>query len=208
MNVEIKPFVENAIAHGEHEKDGSFHIGGPDWARSHLVAFNRSIDALVYEYGKEPIGKAIWYLYGCVGDYARDAIETAPASECMEFYQSLETLYDEGFAKHCVDACGHSDRDGNRFGTACYMLWDMNGGLEYLTFNSRAELFSHGKELVEFGLQHNHAAVQESFLHLLGHLTNDRPDYATECIDRFLQRIDVALDIQDYARSCRTGLIP
>lgn len=85
------------------------------------------------------------------------------------------------------------------------MLWDMDSGLEYLTFRGRPELFQYGERLIDFGLSHSHAACQESFLHCLGHLHFDRPEFVQSKIACFLRRKDVDRTMRDYAKRLGTA---
>ena len=115
-------------------------------------------------------------------------------------------VYDKGFAAHCQDEAGHSDRS-HSLATACYMLWDMDSGLEYHSFHGHPLALSAMDELLDFGLAHRHAAVQESFLHCLGHRATSFPDRVAARIDRFLKRNDISSEIRNYALACRGGCI-
>ncbi|TWT74456.1 hypothetical protein Pla123a_32790 [Posidoniimonas polymericola] len=172
-----------------------------------LIDFNRSIDQLVDRHGLEAIGKTLWFAYGCVGDVAHDALQPAGESGYGDFYASLIDLYELGFANYCEDAAHHSHRAANSFATACYMLWDMDGGLEHLTLHARPELFPYAEVLFDFGLSHRHAAVQESFLHGLGHLHGQKTSFVEDKISQFLLRTDTTRELRQYAQECSTGLI-
>jgi hypothetical protein len=127
----LEDFVADAISGG----NADFYCESPADAQRLLIEFNRNIDSLITTHGIEEIGKAIWYLYGCVGDTARDALDVSVADGAPEFYRSIQDLYDSGFAKYCENAIGHSNRNPNSFATACYMLWDMDSGLNCCTFD-------------------------------------------------------------------------
>ena len=120
-------FVLDAVSGGETE----FDYGAPADAQRLLTKFNWQIEPIIEHHGLERVGDAIWYLYGCVSGMTHDVLDESVESGYSEFYKSIESLYDNGFAKHCVNECGHSDRGGDNFATACYMLWDMDSGLEY-----------------------------------------------------------------------------
>ena len=176
-------------------------------AQALLTEFNLRIADVVTQHGVDATGKAIWYLYGCVSNTTHDALDPTADSGLTEFYNSICNLYDNGFAAHCEDCAGHSDRNPNSFATACYMLWDMDSGLEYLTLRGRSELFSFAEQLIDHGLAHPHAACQESILHCLGHIQTERKAFVSEKIAKFLRRRDLRSDIRDYAKQCRTGMI-
>jgi hypothetical protein len=93
---------------------------------------------LIGNRGLEPIGNALWTFYGSASGLTHDALDPSAEAGYAAFYASLETLYDRGFARYCDDCQGHSDR-GGKFATACYMLWDMDSGLEHLSFHGSAQ---------------------------------------------------------------------
>lgn len=204
MPVDFDGFVADAVSRG------ASNLGPctPAETQHHLIQFNRSVDKLVATHGLDRIGQAIWYLYGCGSVASHDALDDSVSNDVELFCDSLMELYEVGFAKHCGDFAGHSDQARDSFATACYMFWDMDGGHEYLFFRDRPELFEYGVRLIDFGLGHQHAACQESFLHCLGHLTNERPLLADKKIADFLRRNDISPEIRHYAEQCRTGLIP
>lgn len=203
----LNQFVLAASSQCSFEEQGELDDLSPTEAQRLLTEFNRSVDQLIDQHGVDSIGKAVWHVYGCVGDTARDALSPIAESGFGDFYDSLTDLYDLGFAKHCEDAAGHSDRGGNNLATACYMFWDMDSGLEHLTLRGRPELFSYAEQLIDFGLSHKHAAVQESFLHCLGHLHAWKASFVEGRISRFIKRTDISKEIRQYAQQCGAGYI-
>jgi hypothetical protein len=177
----------------------------PQGAQQYLICFNRDIERLIEEYDLQTVGEAIWEIYGVGADLGRSATDPAAISGYADFYASLEHLY-AAFARHCANRYGHSSQ-GCSFATACYMLWDMDSGLSYRTFNPEFVPPQLAERLLDFGLSHPHAAVQESFLHGLGHLHYRRPDYAVAKISGFLLRTDIQPGIRAYAERCLTGSI-
>ncbi len=135
MSLALDDFVADAISDGNTD----FYYGSPSNAQNLLIEFNLGIGNLIAKHDLDPIGKAIWYLYGCSSDTTHDALDPSTDSGLPEFYRSLQVLYDHGFAQYCEDARGH--RNPNSFATACYMLWDMDSGLNYHTLQGRPELF-------------------------------------------------------------------
>ena len=203
MTDKFDDFLNDALSAGRTE----FDYGRPSSAQALLTEFNHRIAELVSAHGLDRIGNAIWFLYGCVSNTTHDALEPSADSGLDEFYDSIRVLYEEGFCAFCDNLAGHSHANPNSFATACYMLWDMDSGLEYLTLRGRPELFQFGERLVDFGLGHSHAACQESFLHCLGHLCFDRPDFVDSKVSQFLCRTDLDNEIKTYAMQCRTGMI-
>jgi hypothetical protein len=201
MSLALDDFVADAISRG----DSDFYYGSPSNAQNLLIEFNLGICDLIAKYDLESIGKAIWYIYGCCSNTMHDALDPSADNGLPEFYRSLEELYNNGFAQYCENAAGHSDRNPNSFATACYMLWDMDSGLEYHTLRGRPELFPFAEKLIDFGLAHKHAAVQESFLHCLGHLHYVRASFVVSKITQFLRRSDLDAGIREYAEACQRG---
>jgi hypothetical protein len=196
-------FVLDAISSGETD----FDYETPANAQRLLTQFNHEIESVISEHGTDATGNAIWYLYGCLSSTTHDALDESVETGYATFYQSIESLYDNGFAIHCANDRGHSDVAGGEFSTACYMLWDMDSELEYLSFNGPSVLFGFVENLVDFGLRHKHAAVQESFLHCLGHRQHDKPEFVASRLATFCRRSDITPSIREYAKQCQTGMI-
>ena len=202
LNVRLAMFEElllHSIENGEFDAPELTFASTQEF----LIRFNHEVDDLIQLHGVNDIGNAIWYMYGCLGDFARDALDTSVADGFSQFYESLEILYDRGFAKYCSPESGHF----NKLETACYMMWDMDSGLEYLSFNDRPELFTLAENLINFGLSHRHPSVQESFLHCLGHLEYKLPEFVHDKIDTFLFRRDVTSEMREYAKTARVGAV-
>ena len=196
-------FLYDALSGGHTD----FAYSSPSQSQAFLIEFNLRIADVVAQQGFDATGKAIWYLYGCASNTTHDALDPTADGGLTEFYESICKFYDSGFAAHCEDCAGHSDRNPSSFATACYMLWDMDSGLEYLTLRGRPELFAFAERLIDHGLAHSHAACQESLLHCLGHIQHERKAFVAEKIANFLRREDVRTDIRDFAIQCRTGMI-
>ena len=193
-------FVADAVKSGTTDFDYETNLQ----AQQLLTQFNLEIDAIIEQHGLDAAGKAIWYCYGCVSGMIHDVLDETNADGWGPFYESLKSLYDNGFAKHCENRRMHALRQ-SEFGSAAYMLWDMDG-IEYLTFE-RSDRRQLVEPLVDFGLTHDHAVVQESFLHCLGHRLDSHPEYLAPKIAKFLQRNDLQDDIREYALQCQTGMI-
>ncbi|MGI9441592.1 MAG: hypothetical protein ACR2N1_03955 [Rubripirellula sp.] len=93
-----------------------------------------------------------------------DVLDDSVSSGWPAFYESMFSLYNNGFAKHCENQFNHPLRE-TKFGTSCYMIWDMDG-IEYLTFGRSETPRNMLEPLIDFGLGHGHAVVQESILWL------------------------------------------
>jgi hypothetical protein len=174
-------------------------------AQQLLIQFNLEIDRIIQEHGTEKTGIAVWYCYGCVSGMIHDVLDDAVADGWATFYDSMKSLYNNGFAKHCENKFHHRLRE-TKFGTSCYMLWDMDG-MEYLTFNRTESQQRVAEPLMDFGLRHHHAVVQESFLHGLGHQMHTHTEFVQPKIEEFLRRDDLQPEIREYAMQCKTGCI-
>ncbi len=194
-------FILDAIADGNTD----FEYDSKLSAQQLLTQFNHEIDAIVQRHGTERTGIAVWYCYGCVSGMIHDVLDDSVSSEWPAFYESMFSLYDNGFAKHCENQFNHPLR-GTKFGTSCYMIWDMDG-IEYLTFGRSETQRNMIEPLIDFGLGHGHAVVQESILHCLGHQVDSHADFVRPKLQQFLRRRDLQIEIREYALKCQTGMI-
>ena len=170
-----------------------------------LTRFNLEIDSIVDQYGTEKTGVAVWYCYGCVSGMIHDVLDESTSDGWLGFYESMKSLYDDGFAKHCENKFNHRLRQ-TKFGTSCYMLWDMDG-IEYLTFDRTDEQREMVEPLIDFGLNHEHSVVQESILHCLGHQIDFHPEFVRPKLHAFLRNKNLSTEIREYALQCQTGMI-
>ncbi len=201
MNTMFDEFVLDAVSGGKTD----FDYETKQDAIALLTRFNLEIDSIVNQFGTEKTGKAIWYCYGCISGMIYDVLDESNSNKWLDFYESMMTLYDDGFARHCENKYNHRLRQTS-FGTACYMLWDMDG-IEYLTFDRTEQQRQLVEPLIDFGLGHDHAAVQESMLHCLGHEIDFHPEFVHPKLSLFLRRRNLCPEIRDYALQCQTGMI-
>ena len=197
-------FILNAISDGNTDFDYETKRD----AQQLLIQFNLEIDSIVQQHGTEQTGIAVWYCYGCVSGMVHDVLDDSVSAGWAAFYDSMKSLYENGFAKHCENKFNHPLRE-TEFGTSCYMIWDMDG-IEYLTFDrtETEEQREMAEPLIDFCLRHNHAVVQESILHCLGHQLDDHRAFVRPKLEQFLRRSDLQPEIREYALQCETGLIP
>ena len=129
----FEAFLADALSQG----DSEFRYSNCEQAQQLLTRFNRQIDSIIDEYGEDNCSKMIWYLYGILSEMPKDVLDESVSTGRGDFFQSLRSLYDNGFAKYCEDCRG----GGGPLGTACYMIWDMDGGLDGCSFFGSNELF-------------------------------------------------------------------
>ena len=197
MNARLNRFVVDA-SQGNTCLDW---VGDRESCLQFLVDFNRNIDTLIETHGTESVATSVWALY--MGSHVlHSAFDPAAVDDIALIFSSMETLYSNGFAAHCPNRLHYFDD----LATAAYMLWDMSS-LEYLSFRDDQSLHIPLGKLFDFGLSHNHAVVQESFLHGLGHRQSDHPDFVDHRLAEFLCRTDISEEIRCYAKQCVTGRI-
>jgi len=201
VNHVFDDFVLDAIADGNTD----FAYDSKLSAQRLLTQFNHEIDATVHRHGTERTGIAVWYCYGCVSGMIHDVLDDSVSSGWSAFYESMCLLYDNGFAKHSENQFNHPLRE-TQFGTSCYMIWDMDG-IEYLTFDRTETQRNMVEPLIDFGLGHGHAVVQESILHCLGHQLDSHAEFVRPKLQQFLGRRDLQPEIREYAIQCQTGMI-
>lgn len=176
---------------------------GSETACQLVVQFNESAGVLARTIGTESAGRVAWAIYG-PGGLLHDAMRRAPERQRLTAIRSLLSLYLEGFASYC------SHRIGEEWPTsldlACYMLWDMNGGLRDACFDSAYASESQALVVLESCLHHSSEALQESALHALNHLYWDRPDVAVPMINRYLSTPGRSHAARSYALQCRNGI--
>jgi hypothetical protein len=197
----FEAFILDAISDGNTD----FDYKTKQDAQRLLIRFNLEIDSVIQKHGTEKTGIAVWYCYGCVSGMIHDVLDDSVSAGWSTFYESMKSLYENGFAKYCENKFNHQLRE-TKFGMACYMMWDMNE-IEYLTFHRTEEHREMAAPLIGFGLRHNHAVVQESILHCLGHQLNSHTEFVEPKLEEFLRRGDLQPEIREYALHCQTGCV-
>jgi hypothetical protein len=160
----------------------------------------------VEEIGADAVGWMIWYLMGS-GEQVWFEVEEA-SQECAEdAILALRHLYERCFAIHLTEWGGVGSAQ-RRLATACYMLWDMDGGLESIPmFKGSKSLAPACYSVLEYALSLDSIACWESALHGLGHIVLRNPEPAQGMIDAFLAAKGrrVPDDLRQYALSARGG---
>ena len=193
-------FILDAISDGNTD----FDYETKHDAQRLLIQFNQEIESIIQQHGTEQTGNAVWYCYGCVSGMIHDVLDESVSAGWATFYDSMKSLYENGFAKYCENQ--FSPRlEETKFGTSCFMIWDMDG-IEYLTFG-RKERREMAEPMIDAGLRHNHAVVQASILHCLGHQVDSQPEFVRPKLEEFLRRGDLQTELREYALQCQTGNI-
>ncbi len=162
----------------------------------------------VEEIGADAVGDLVWYLMGA-GRQVWFEVAKAEPGHATDAVLGLRRLYEHCFARHLTDWRGVGE-DPRPLGTACYMLWDMDGGLDVIPRLGRPEhLVPACYQVLEHALSLDAPACWESALHGLGHIVFRHPDPGRAMIDRFLetQGRHVPEALRRYAASARTGCV-
>lgn len=170
---------------------------------AYATRMNREIDAVIRAHGRNVVGEAIWHFYGAGGDL-RDVLDAELGYERFAFMESVKVLYRDGFAAHCT----HWSPGGaqSSLHLACYMLWDMDG-IECWAFRGDRDMLEASLDVLQFALNLNSPACQESALHGLGHLAFEYKADVVPIIDRYLRDQKPVDALREYALLARTGRV-
>lgn len=190
--------IEAAVDVQDHEAEFGFH-----------AAFCRRAGEHVIEFGAERVGRAIGYAFGVQTAHWHD-IDKVPTAVGRDALFALFDLYRDCFARHLPGAGHVVGGAGDPLGMSCYMLWDMDGGLESIPmFGKPAELVDPCFHVLEQALTLASEPCWESALHGLGHIQPYHTARTQRIIDRFVRRQGRALPehIAEYAGAAREGLV-
>jgi hypothetical protein len=125
----------------------------------------------------------------------------------VDAVRSLERLYEGCFARHLVGWNGIGGTSPP-LESACFMLWDMDGGIGAIPLLRRPKhLVPICYEVLEHALALDSPQCWASALHGLGHIVGSHPSPARELIDAFLdgKGRDAPEDLRAYAQDARRG---
>lgn len=153
----------------------------------------------------EQLGRSIWYWCG-VGRSVWFRIKKADPPLAASAVRSLEHLYRDLFA-----TLPHREQGPTRgrLESACFMLWDMDGGLSSLLLNGRPHLREACEGVIDTALSLDSPACWHSALHGLGHAAATGSRRAKRTIDRFTQHHGAKLGphLLHYAEAARRGQV-
>jgi hypothetical protein len=159
--------------------------------------------------GRDTTGRLIWYLMGGGRQIWFDAQRASPAL-AQAAILSIGELYERLFAVHLRDPSDGTTAVAHPLGTACYMLWDMSGGLTTILYQGKPpNLIDPCFEVLDRALGLQSPACWLSALHALGHVASDYPDRVAALIDGFERRHarTVSPTLSAYADAARRGLV-
>ncbi len=180
----------------------------PDVAAHLVTEFCRTSGSLPSRFGVDATGRMIWYLMGAGRQVWHD-VARAARDAAAEAVLSLKGLYDKLFAAYLTGPRDGTPGVSHPLGCACYMLWDMDGGLSSIPiFKKPKWLIDPCFDVLDHALSANSAACRLSALHGLGHIVAYDPR-AGVLINSFLERTKGALSMEllEYAGAARSGMV-
>lgn len=148
------------------------------------------------------MAKGIWYLYGSGSCYLAEVSKLPPGPQVDDFFASVTHLYTELFELRCSRFFSHLDRgpeQANPLNGPCYMLWDMDAGIDSFRFSGIPSHVDNSVRLLERLTGSTHPAIIESAIHGLGHMIDDFRDRCQPPLERILARDDIPTELRDYA---------
>lgn len=170
----------------------------------HFTRFNREIGRIRNDWSDSQLAKGIWHLYGSGSCYLAEMSHLPPGNEVSGFFESVPYLYADLFEARCSRFFSHLDRgpeEPNPLNGPCYMLWDMDGGIDSFRFSKNPEYIAQSIRLLEQLADSTHPATIESAIHGLGHMVGDFRDHCQPPLERIASRPDVPAELRDYANN-------
>jgi hypothetical protein len=193
-----------------HREEGAIARAAPDDVASRVIEFCERSGGLVQDLGADEVGRLVWHVLGSP-EATWHEVAKAAAPLASSAVLSLRGLYQDAFAPNLTSPDDQTTGVSSRLGTACYMLWDMDSGLDGFAFGGKPEPLADACFVVL-----SHALALESpscwlsALHGLGHLVMGKThDRAVAVIDAFTAaRGDVLPPhLLHYARAARSGCV-
>lgn len=174
-------------------------LNTPNQCAEYVTIFCETMAAMRPLFSEKQLGRAIWYFNG-TGCEVWQKVKKADLDRFAQALLSLKTLYRDVFS-NLSEMSPEAHTQEHQLHMACYMLWDMDGGLSYLEHEAVYDV-------LEYALSLNNENCWYSALHGLGHraIKNNR---AIRLIDNFLSKNSLKLSyyIKQYALAARTGSV-
>ena len=191
------------------ESDADIQFTSRELAQ-HFTRFNREIGQIRDHWSDVQIAKGVWYLYGCGSGYLAEVSGLEPGPLVDDFFSSVPQLYTDLFEARCSHFFSHIDQGSERanpLNSVCYMLWDMDCGIDSFRFSGIEAHINHSIQTLERLAESPHPAVIESVIHGLGHMIDDFRERAQPPLEKILSRDDIPTELHDYARNAIQGNI-
>jgi len=180
---------------------------GPDGTAEVVAEFCRRAGSHVDEVGADVVGKILWHWMGSRWQVWWTVAKASP-EKAEAAVLSLRDLYEGCFAKHLKTWSGGGGKD--ELANACYMLWDLEGGLDRIpVFEEPKHLVGPCYDVIEHALALESPPCWESALHGLGHIVFSHPEPAHRLIDAFLAAKGKRLpdEVRGYAGDAQRGMV-
>ncbi len=178
----------------------------PDQMAEFVEDFCSRAGKHVEEVGADVVGQMIWYLMGA-GEEVWHTVREASLEYAEDAVRSLLYLYERCFAEH-LPGWGGFGRESPPLASACFMLWDMDGGLLGIPlFGEPKNLVPICFEVLEHALTLDAPECWASALHGLGHVASSHRERVQGAVDAFLAAKGrrVPDDLRQYALGARSG---
>jgi hypothetical protein len=192
---------EHWLECGLNQRNTDSEIAAGDLVK-YFIRFNRDIGAISQNRTDSRMARSIWHLYGSGSCYLAELSRLSPSPDLSEFFDSIPHLYSDLFEVRCSRFFSHLDRGierANPLNAPCYMLWDMDGGLDSFQFSGGASQIDHSIRLLERLAASEHPATIESAIHGLGHMIDDFRDRCQPVLERIILKSEVPIELRDYA---------
>lgn len=193
----FKHWLEKGMA----EQGSEIQFEARDLA-NYFTRFNRGIGSICLDYSDSRMAKGIWYLYGSGSCYMAEVSRLPPGREVNDFFDSVPQLYADLFEVRCSRFFSHLDRGSERanpLNGPCYMLWDMDAGIDSFRFSGVPAHIDASIRVLERLATSKHPATIESAIHGLGHMIDDFRDRCQPVLERISACGDVPAELRDYA---------
>jgi hypothetical protein len=186
--------------------------GSPQTIVDYLTRLFTAPDHLMDRYSREQVAQAFWFIASMSGSKYTLALydESVPWQARERCINSISTLFDRLFAKHCSAKRGHPnepDQDDPLDGI-CYMWWDVFRTMEAPANSEEIKVEKAFQYIMELTLYLPSESCTLSALHGLGHQAKYFPDAAGAIIEKFLgSNPSISTGLRRYTQQARTGAV-
>ncbi|HSL46866.1 MAG TPA: hypothetical protein VK897_25740 [Anaerolineales bacterium] len=166
---------------------------------------------ILQPYSDSQLNQGLWFLAdNACSNHMFALLDTSvPWADRQRCIRSFHDLFEECFAERCSPHLSHLDEPGaSPLNLVCYMWWDILPIGPQPNDPDRSDLDHELLRVMEFTLQLDSVACQESALHGLGHWQQYYPERVTETVDAF-RRSHKSLreELWAYAMSAYRGCV-
>lgn len=186
---------------GLNERDSDIEFTTSELA-THFTRFNREIGRICQNWNDSQMAKGIWHLYGSGSCYLAEISKLQPGPQVDDFFASVAQLYNDLFEVRCSRFFSHLEcgpEQANPLNGPCYMLWDMDAGIDSFRFSGVASHIDNSLRLLKRLAESTHPAIIESAIHGLGHMIDDFRDRCQPTLEQIFSRDDVPTELRNYA---------